>query len=1252
MDGDRNNDWLASLQPQLVRRWLIEDPSTHVRELTGTVVSADISGFTRLAESLAHLGQRRAAETLTSRINRCFDPMIDEILRRGGDVLKFGGDALFILFDGDDHARQACAASRIMMDLLPGIDLDGSPPLSMTVGVATGDITLVLAGSSRRELVVYGPVIDQCLQLESDAEPGEILLDPATVASVATDWVDEVEPGVVTLTAAASQLAPPEGRDDVDRHGSADGSIDRTIDWTVALGNDLASAMEAFSGTSGENRIVTVAFVALETAELDAATVDAVVDRCIELCARYGTTLLSTDVSRGGIKLFLASGAPMSGDDDEGAMLSTLSKLVFDETNPPMRAGVNRGLLFAGFLGADRCRTFTVMGDATNLAARLLGKADERSIAVSHAVLDNARSTYDATELPPVLVRGRVEPVTVYQLGQLRETERRTRSIRPAFVGRDDEMATLRQALAEARTGTGQAVHLVGEAGVGASRLLEQFLDSLPAGVLRFQLAAGVATSAEPFRSIRPLVQSAVGLDAHDDLNDTQVEAKVRDWIERTAPQLIDLLPLVLPVVGGLALSASLDPERAVEGAPDRMAPAIVDLLGASLTMPTAIIAEDLQWVDAGSLGLITAIAKECASHPWLLVTSARSGYGTPGGDPTVVPLSPLSQEHAAILVRSITDLPGASIEEVARRSGGNPLFAIELAIARESGSEVADSIEGQITSRIDRLGHTARVVLRTAAALGDPFDINLLAEVLQSADRPSLSFGGLLMVDDDTVRFSSRIIRDVAYAGLPTARRQEVHTAVAAALEARNADSTELAWHYGQAGDHEQCWYHARLAAENAAAMGLMSDVVDQLTRAVEAADQIPDRIGQAEVLDALTSLFRAGAVSKRYDEALRAGHRALTLINDPVRRVELVVEIARTEAETSGTYREQLAKLEAELADCSDADHDAHLRATLNGGLAALHYRYGASDGALTVAERAATDARIAGAGSEEALARGLLVAHAALADQGDPRRREVGEELIRAAEASDLGPLLVLAHSNVGLDRKHTGDYEVALHHFDTAISDAERIGSQWRALFPIVNRASLLIDQGRWDDARPILEETRRVVRFDENAFVESWVQSELGELEVAAGHAAAGRPWLETALAWFEQAGLDNDVYYLKLLLLEAYLAEGRSRSVLDAVDEIVLPVEMRSRASGRQATIVGYAHLQQGHPELAESFFVQAVEATKNVFLLGHARGLVGLGETKDFLGQQRAATRLRAEADEILQRLGVQSLPIIPLPH
>lgn len=1271
---------LASLQPRLVGRWVNEADAPRDRVIDGTVVSADISGFTRLAESLVDDGPRLAAEMLIGTINQCFEPMIDEITDQGGDVLKFGGDAMFVLFDGPDHAtRAAIAAHRMQASLLrTSTEIELDPPLSMTVGVASGPVRLVLAGIERRELVVDGPTVDLCLQLEADAEPGEVLVAPETAQQLPAGWLDDDDPEVTVLVGPSESTPADETRS----RGGADavpvgpvGPAIEPVDWSAVLSPELASAVAAYEGVGGELRVVTVAFIDLPTAELAPAAVAEAVTRVDQVCRRHGAALLGTDVARGGIKLLLAAGAPTAGDADEDAMLGAAVELVHDPDGPPMRAGINRGLVFVGFLGSPGCRTLTVMGDPTNLAARLLGKAELGAVAVSLPVLEAAGAHYPTTELPPLLVKGRLAPVTVHRLDGPAESTRGP-DLGGPLIGRQAELGVLVDAVARVGRGAGSVVELVGEAGLGASRLLNAVVEDLPVGFLQLKVE-GRLGGAVPYRAVRPLLRDLAGLDRAVPGAEPDDEApELQGWVERTAPELAPWVPLMAPAFG--VAMAPTDATEAVE--PEfrqrRAQQAIVEALSASLTVPTVIVVEDAHRLDPASWRLCQAIGEVCAERPWLLIASTRPG-GDVFGTGELVELGPMTVEQCRDLVAATGDLPSERCLAIARQSGGNPGFAVELARAEIEGLRGAghdlSSIEALVTARIDRLGHDLRVLVRTAAVLGRRFSLPVLRAVLE-ADRPDgaatfESFVAALprlqqLIDDEGTAgdgwygFRAGAVHQVAYGGLSARRRRELHRLVALALEERVGDVGELAWHYEQAGDDLRCWEYSRLAAERDRKLGLMDQAAEHLSRAVTVADRVGPELVADDQLDAvLVELFNTYLAAKRNDEGLEVGQRALDRLDDTIERTRLLVNVCDVKAEVLGSFGEMAERLTDELdrhrqgAEAGGPlDHRAEDRAVLSGSLAFLHYRQDDLDRALAAADQAIADATAA---ETPAAATGaLLIRQAVLADRGLPEQVEAAEELLATATAVGDLRALFAGHNNLGLDHQDAGRWDEARVHYGTAIDYAEQMGDTRRAMTALINRGALLVDQGRWDDARRELDEVRREATYHGSGWHAAWVKRELARLEIHAGRPGDGRPWLEQAAEWYREAELQSMVYEVDLLAMAADLAEGRSQEVLDAAPRLDPPDEVVSRLVGRPALMVGYALLQRAQVEPALEELSRAVAETEGVSPYGLARALTGRSEAERAAGRARSARRTEAEATAILESLGVETLPVIPLPR
>jgi class 3 adenylate cyclase len=167
--------------------WLDSEPESSWRELDATYVFGDVSGFTALGERLARRG-RMGSETLTDAITAVFVALRAAVSVEGGEILKFGGDAILAMFTGPGHEARGAAAALGVQGVITTLRVPGAPRaaqrLAMSVGVASGTAHLFLAGEDPRDLVVAGPLASEVVASEGEAEPGEVLLAPATAAAL------------------------------------------------------------------------------------------------------------------------------------------------------------------------------------------------------------------------------------------------------------------------------------------------------------------------------------------------------------------------------------------------------------------------------------------------------------------------------------------------------------------------------------------------------------------------------------------------------------------------------------------------------------------------------------------------------------------------------------------------------------------------------------------------------------------------------------------------------------------------------------------------------------------------------------------------------------------------------------------------------------------------------------------------------------------------------------------------------------
>lgn len=1178
--------------PALVIDWLRENPEASHRTVDGTLAFIDISGFTRLTERFARAG-KVGAEEVSQILNAAFVSLLDVAYGYGADLIKWGGDAVLLLFGGDEHAAAACAAAWEMHRTLRRIGkvtgTAGSAKLRMSVGVHSGRIMFFLVGSRHRELIITGPAATQTALMEAAAEAGQVVISPASAALLGPGVAGAVK-GPGHLLSTAPKATPRPGHRVPDATG---------LDLGRHLPPPVAEYLLAGEYES-EHRRVAVAFVefsgtdqllAAHGADAVAALLQYVISAAQDAAHANGVTFLETDINADGGKIMLVAGAPRSTRRDETHLLQAVRAVLARPGVLTLRAGAHAGRAFAGDLGPAYRRTYSVCGDAINLAARLMARAAPGHLLATADILDRSTRMFAFSSVPPFQAKGKAEPVHAFDVGAPLPNRPAPAQAAGRLAGREAEVAALRKALDSLRRGRGGVVELLGEPGIGKSRLLAELL-ALADQERHVVVRCDAYATAIPYAVTDLLVRDVLGVPA--DAEPRAAAAALATAVARQAPQLDKWLPLLATAVG-----AELPPTPEVDqlaGAfrRPRLEQAMTELVAAILQAPAVLAVEDTQLADEASVGVLSRLLEEVPGRPWLVVITGRAPMplqAPESAEPLRLELGPLPVSAAEALLLDATrrsPLAPHQLAAIAERGAGNPLFLRELAAVSGragDGRLLPDSIEDVIGAQIDLLDAADKSTLRAAAVAGISFEVGLLIEVLgrpldaQVWERLRKFVSA---EDPGTFRFRHALVRDAAYEGLPYARRRQLHGQLAAALERRagdapQAEAAQLSLHYLHAQRYEAASYYARIAGERAAAVYANAEAAGFLTTALDAGKRAGrSALEVSRLAEALGDVRRRLGDFRAADGAFAEARKSADA--DPVTYARLCEKTALVVARTNGISPalRWTARGREALAGLTDADAQRQ-EALLLAARTLLRYWQGRYAEAATTAAEAVAVARRCGARDVHARALYLLdLVEVARGHYG-------GEPWAEQALAiwKELGNLSWQAQAlnALGMRAYFEGCWDDALGYYRQAGEAFERVGDQWHAALIACNAGEILSNQGRYAQAERVVRPAERVLRASGAASEMAFAATVLGRTAARRGRLDEALRLLEAARAGYLKADRSTEVVATEISIAEALLYEGEAEEALARADDIAASQQVRpdDEHASALARVRGYA---------------------------------------------------------------------------
>ena len=658
------------------------------------------------------------------------------------------------------------------------------------------------------------------------------------------------------------------------------------------------------SAIEGERKIVTVMFADVSgftslSEKLDPEDVHSIMDGCFKILMDEIHQCDGTINQFTGDGVMALFGAPLAYEDHARrachAALSIRKAIgVYAKQMKTqygidfrMRFGLNSGLVVVGSIGDDLRMDYTAIGDTTNLASRMQGIAEPDSIVVSTSTYSAIAQTFELQPLGKVKVKGKKELVDTYEL--LREKTYRPRlglerTINSDMVGRDNELHRLEIQILKAINGNGSIVNVIGEAGIGKSRLLAELKHH--EAMKEVTILEGRSISIGKSLSFHPFVDlfkqwSGIRSDDPPDVSFTKLERAI---MKVSADQSYEILPFVAKLLGIRVFGRHAERVKGIEGeALEKIIQKSVRelLSNASQITSLVIVMEDLHWADNSSIELLESIFRLAETTRIIFINVFRPGYKDTG-DRIVNTLSTSSIFSINIVLDQLDDrqseylinqllkgrkLPTLIFNKLVQRSGGNPFFIEEVVHSmieegalvlrnnviditdKINSTDIPNTIQDVLMARLDRLEEQTQVLIKVASVIGRSFFHRILSEValtIKDIDirLSSLSNAQLIRerfrLDELEYVFKHALVQETAYQSILQTTRKDLHLKVAQSIETIFREKLEeffgqLAYHYSMGEDLPKAEEYLIRAGQEALTSSASSEAIHFFEEALQ---------------------------------------------------------------------------------------------------------------------------------------------------------------------------------------------------------------------------------------------------------------------------------------------------------------------------------------------------------------------------------------------------------------------------------
>jgi class 3 adenylate cyclase/tetratricopeptide (TPR) repeat protein len=748
------------------------------------------------------------------------------------------------------------------------------------------------------------------------------------------------------------------------------------------------------------------------------------------------------------------------------------------------RQGLNTGLVVVGAIGGDLRMDYTAIGDTTNVAARLQQAAEPGHVTMSEGTYRLVRGYFDTRPIGEIHLKGRDEPVAAWEALAAREQRTRleiesARGLTP-LVGRARELGLLLDAFEQARAGKGHVAFLVGEPGIGKSRLLLELRRRVGDGAAWHEGHCLSFGRAMAFHPLVDLMRRQFGIEDSDD--ETAIATKIERGVREVGDDPSAASPYLralLSIDPGDADVRTMIPAHRRGGTLEAMRRLLVR---AAERQPQVWVIEDLHWIDSASEEFLVSLADSVPALRVLLVFTYRPGYANPFGERSyftrIVPATLSADDSArmAAAVLAIDVLPSELRSVIGDKAEGNPFYVEELVKSlEESGAlrrvedrlvlarpatelAIPDTIHDVIAARIDRLAEAPKRALQVAAVVGREFTRRLVDRLADVRERTEACLRELTVLEliherrrypELAYMFKHALTQDVAYGSLLVQRRKDLHGVVGLAIEELYADRLPehyevLAHHFSKAEDWQRALDYLLKAAEKATQAFGLRQALELYEDALGAARRLGERVPTATLMKIHNAraevFFGVGDFNHSREEA----ERLVTLaqrVQDRASEAEGLIQAASAFQwlEDFPSAHERVREAVA-IAESIGAQAQIAGAVFIRGYMDAVNGRLDEAEPAL---QRALEIGRTVRDVNRQALTLHLLSLRRSW--QGEyVQSLALGDEGIRLAREHRLVVPLLRCQWNEGLAAHDLGEYDQALAALTEGLALAEKVG----------------------------------------------------------------------------------------------------------------------------------------------------------------------------------------------------------------